>query len=324
MGFIGVGNFAKAVLLPEFKNRNDLNLKAICTATGMNCGETAKKENFEYATTDYEELLKDKDIDTVVIATQHNSHSKFVCDALEAGKNVFVEKPLAINEEQLNSVISKCEELSNKKQLPKLMVGFNRRFSPHAQMIKEYFSDRKTAMFVNYRINAGIIPPDVWIQDLKIGGGRIVGEGCHFIDFASYLIGCDIIEVQGMSVETDNSALIAEDNVNISLKYADGSIASIQYIAVGSADVAKEYCEVYADESTAIMDNFCQTKCSGKRGKKKLSGKLAKGFSEEINEFILSIKDNKKEPISISSLINTTKASIAIRKAIHSKKVVKI
>lgn len=324
LGFIGVGNFAKAVLLPELKKRDNVNLKAICTATGMNCGETAKKENFEYATTDYQKLLKDESVNTVFIATQHNSHSKFICDALSAGKNVFVEKPLAINEEQLNQLIQKCDELSNKKILPFLMVGFNRRFSPHARLIKDYFAERKTPMFVNYRINAGIIPPDVWIQDLKVGGGRIVGEGCHFIDFASYLIGCDVTEVQAMCVETNNSALIAEDNVNISLKYQDGSIASIQYIAVGSADVAKEYCEVYADESTAVMNDFCKTVCSGKQGKKKLSGKQAKGFTEEIDEFLKTVKGESDKGVSVASFINTTQATIAARKAIQSQTIIKI
>lgn len=317
VGFIGAGNFTKAVLFPELKKMPEVNLKTLCTATGMNAGETAKKESFDIASTDYESMLQDDSINTVFVTTQHNSHSKFICESMEAGKHVFVEKPLAITEEQLGRIKSTVEGLGEKS--PVLMAGFNRRFSPHAAMLKKYFAKRTTPIFMNYRVNAGIIPPDVWIQDPAIGGGRIIGEGCHFIDFASHIIGEKVVEVQAQCVSTENAGLIAEDNVSINLKYADGSVANILYVALGSADIAKERCEILANESVAVMEDFCKTTCSGKLGKDKLAGKQAKGFAQELEAFFESIKNGSEAPIALDSLINTTEVSFAVYRALQTK-----
>jgi polar amino acid transport system substrate-binding protein len=174
-------------------------------------------------------------------------------------------------------------------------------------------------MFLSYRINAGIIPPDVWVQDPEIGGGRIIGEGCHFIDFASHVIGGKVVEVQAQCVETDNTGLIAEDNVSINLKYVDGSVANILYVALGSADLAKERCEIYANESVAVMDDFCRTTCSGKLGKEKLSGKQAKGFAQELDALFTSIREGSEAPIGFDSLVNTTETTFAVHRALQTK-----
>lgn len=297
----------------------------------MNAAETGKKEGFEFATTDYKQILDDPEINTVFITTQHNSHSHFVKAALSAGKHVFVEKPLCLTIEQLEEIKSAYQLLitNNESQItsnavPLLMVGYNRRFSPHATLIKDYFQDRRTPMMVNYRVNAGIIPPDVWIQDREVGGGRIIGEVCHFIDFSSFLIGSELYEVQAMCVETANASLIAEDNVSISIRYRDGSVAHVFYVAVGAADLAKEYCEVYADESTAIMDNFCSTVCMGKRGKKKLKGKQAKGFAEEISAFLWAVRDGGMAPIEFQSIVNTTACTFAVLESLQKKKTISV
>ncbi|MDB4665618.1 bi-domain-containing oxidoreductase [bacterium] len=350
VGFIGAGNFTKAVLFPELKKMPEINLKTLCTATGMNAGETAKKEGFEIASTDYEAMLRDKGINTVFVTTQHNSHAKFICEALEAGKHVFVEKPLAITQAQLEQLKSTVLSLSgspkgdglsgessslsegsssedsdlNSTGVPVLMAGFNRRFSPHAELLQKYFSKRTTPIFMSYRINAGIIPPDVWIQDPAIGGGRIIGEGCHFIDFTSFIIGQNVVEVQAQCVGTDNAGLVAEDNVSINLKYADGSVANILYVALGSPDIAKERCEIYANESVAVMENFCKTTCSGKLGKEKLKGKQAKGFAEELEAFASAVKSGDSSPISFESLINTTETCFAIHEAMQCKSTVRL
>ncbi|MDB4391163.1 bi-domain-containing oxidoreductase [Akkermansiaceae bacterium] len=345
VGCIGAGNFTKAVLFPELKKMPEINLKTLCTATGMNAGETAKKENFDIASTDYETMLQDESINTVFVTTQHNSHAKFVCEAMQAGKHVFVEKPLAIHREQLEQLKSTVEAISlsssdeadssspdvnlNSKNLnsggcPILMAGFNRRFSPHAELLQKYFSKRTTPIFMSYRINAGIIPPDVWIQDPAIGGGRIIGEGCHFIDFTSFIIGQNVVEVQAQCVSTDNAGLVAEDNVSINLKYADGSVANILYVALGSPDLAKERCEIYANESVAVMDNFCKTTCSGKLGKEKLKGKQAKGFAEELEAFASAVKSGDSSPISFESLVNTTETCFAIHEAMQRKSTVRL
>ncbi|MDB2639676.1 bi-domain-containing oxidoreductase [Akkermansiaceae bacterium] len=335
VGFIGAGNFTKAVLFPALKKMPEIKLKTICTATGMNAGETAKKENFEIASTDYELMLKDEGINTVFVTTQHNSHAKFICESLEAGKHVFVEKPLAITQAQLDRLKATVEAISlsssdeadssppdlnlNSGGCPILMAGFNRRFSPHADLLKKYFSKRTSPIFMTYRINAGIIPPDVWIQDPEIGGGRIIGEGCHFIDFASFIIGQNVVEVQAQCVNTDNAGLIAEDNVSINLKYADGSVANVLYVALGSSDIAKERCEIFANGSVAIMEDFCKTTCSGKLGKAKLAGKQAKGFTQELEAFFTSIRNGSEAPIPFDSLVNTTEVGFAVLKALQTK-----
>ncbi len=319
IGFIGAGNFTKAVLFPNLKKQKDIYLKTICTATGMNAKQTAEKEGFANATTDYKELLNDPDINTVFVTTRHNSHAIFITAALEAGKHVFVEKPLCINPEDLTE-LQAIYNSSNRH----LLVGFNRRFSPHAGMIKDYFKDRRTPMMVNYRVNAGIIPPDVWIQHHEVGGGRIVGEVCHFIDFASFLIDSIPVEVQAMCVATSNASLVNQDNVTISIKYRDGSVAQIFYVAVGAADLSKEYCEVFADESTAVMDNFCATVCMGKKGKKKLKGKQEKGFEEEITAFLTAVREGGKAPIEFQSIFDTTSCTFAVLESLQTKKAVKI
>jgi len=319
IGFIGAGNFTKAVLFPNLKKQKDICLKTICTATGMNAGQTAEKEGFASATTDYKELLNDPDINVVFVTTQHNSHARFVKAAIKAGKHVFVEKPLCINPEELNELQSVYNS-SNQH----VLVGFNRRFSPHAKLIKDYFQSRRTPMMVNYRVNAGIIPPDVWIQKPDVGGGRIIGEVCHFIDFASFIIGSDPVEVQAMCVATSNTSLVDEDNVTISIKYKDGSVAQIFYVAVGAEALSKEYCEVFADESSAVMDNFCSTVCMGKRGKKKLKGKQEKGFAEEIAAFLAAVRDGGETPIGFESIVDTTLCSFAVLESLRTKKSIKI
>jgi predicted dehydrogenase/threonine dehydrogenase-like Zn-dependent dehydrogenase len=319
IGFIGAGNFTKAVLFPSLKKQKDICLKTICTATGMNAGQTAEKEGFASATTDYKELLNDPDINIVFVTTQHNSHARFVKAAIKAGKHVFVEKPLCINREELNELQSVYDS-SNQH----VLVGFNRRFSPHAKLIRDYFQDRRTPMMVNYRVNAGIIPPDVWIQKPDVGGGRIIGEVCHFIDFASFIIGSRPVEVQAMCVATSNAKLVEQDNVTISIKYGDGSVAQIFYVAVGAEALSKEYCEVFADESVAVMDNFCSTVCMGKRGKKKLKGKQEKGFTQEITAFLTAVREGGKTPIEFQSIVDTTLCTFAVLESLRTRRSVNL
>jgi predicted dehydrogenase len=317
IGMIGCGNFTKSVLLPMLK-KQDIVLNGLSTATGMNCGETAKKEGFAYAATDYQELLKDEKINTVFVTTRHNTHAQIVSEALAVGKNVFVEKPLAINAEQLEQLCN----VRKRTQAGIIMAGFNRRFSPHAKLIKEYFNGRQTPMQINYRINAGFVARDIWLQNPEIGGGRIIGEVCHFIDFASYLTGHNVVEVQAMSIDTSNSALTAQDNISINLKYSDGSFATIFYTALGANDLPKEYCEVYSDNSVAILNDYRSTICKGKRGKAKLSGAQTKGFAEEITAFVEAVRDGNDSPISWESLINTTAATFGVHKALSQKQLI--
>jgi predicted dehydrogenase len=302
-------------------------LNTLCTATGMNAGQTAQKEGFACATTDFQVVLDNEQINTVFVTTRHNSHARFVTAALAAGKHVFVEKPLCLTPEDLQTIhqtLHKSPHTPDASPLtphspPILMVGFNRRFSPHAAFIRDYFQGRQTPMMVNYRINAGIIPPDVWVQDPEVGGGRIVGEVCHFIDFASFVIGADPVAVQAMCVDSTNASLVAEDNVTIAVKYRDGSVAQICYVAVGPSDLAKEYCEVFADESAAVMDNFCTTRCMGRRGKKRLKGSQKKGFTQEIAAFLKAVKTGGPSPIPFDSLALTTACTFAAKESLRTR-----
>lgn len=313
VSFIGCGNFSKAVLLPALKKTPGVALRGLCTASGMSCGETAKKEHFAFATTDQKEILADAATNLVFIATRHDSHSAIAAAALRAGKSVFVEKPLAITPEQLQDIEQAMAETGGR-----LMVGYNRRFSPHAKLIHEYFARRSAPLLMSYRVNAGSIPRDVWLQDPAVGGGRIVGECCHFIDLMAFVAGALVVSVQGRCIQTSNSAMVPEDSVQLTFGFADGSVGVLSYAAMGDTALPKERLEVHGEGSSAVMDNFCKTICTGKLGKKSLSGKQQKGFAEEIAAMIGCVKNGHDAPIPTAELINTTRATFAALAALKS------
>jgi predicted dehydrogenase len=315
-GFIGAGNFTKGVLFPNLKRVEGVRLKGLCTVSGMSSAETGKKEGFEFATTDQARILEDKDINAIFITTRHDTHSKLVVDALDAGKHVFVEKPLAMSAEELALIQAAVEKSPNV-----LMVGFNRRFSPHAGFIRNYFNGRTSPMAISYRVNAGSVQKGVWVQDQETGGGRIIGEVCHFIDFCSFIIGSSPGKIHAACIETNNAALVAEDSVTIAIKYPDGSVASIFYVALGSIDLPKERCEIFADGSVAVLENFEKTVCMGKRGKKALRGKQAKGFGEELSAFVKAVRVGEPSPIAFESLYQTSKATFAVVESIRNNSV---
>lgn len=312
VSFIGCGNFAKAVLLPTLKKQAGVMLRGLCTASGMSCGETAKKERFAFATTDQDEILKDKATDLVFVTTRHHQHAQQVCDCLKAGKNVFVEKPLALTRNQLDEVIEVVMSSA-----ANVTVGFNRRFSPHAKLIKDYFSKRACPLMLRYHVNAGIIPKDVWVQDPEIGGGRMIGEGCHFIDFMAFVVGQPVVAVQAKCLQFSNAAIVAEDNVNVHLQFADGSLGVLSYVAIGDTSLPKEKCEVYGGESTVVMDNFKSTVCSGKLGERRLKGKQQKGFREELAAAIDMVRTGIPS-IPFEQLVNVTRSTFAVLEALKS------
>lgn len=316
VGFIGAGNFTKGVLFPQLHDIDAMLFTGLCTATGMNAAETGKKHGFKYATTDYRKLLDDKETDVVFVTTRHDSHARFIAEALQAGKHVFTEKPLAIDGTQLD-LVKKAVTTSGKI----LMTGFNRRFSPHTALVKKYFSMRSTPMMISYRINAGAIPKDVWIQNQETGGGRIIGEVCHFVDLASYLIGAEPVSVMAASIRTKNAAIVDEDTCSIVLTYADGSLANISYIALGTAEVAKERCEVFCSESVAVIDDFVHTSCRGKLGSNQLKSKQDKGFKAELRSFFDAVKHGGEFPIPLVSQFMTTEVTFKIRESLREQSV---
>ena len=344
--FIGAGNFAKAVLLPTIrsinrKSNNQTILRGVSTATGMSATDTAKKYGFAFAATDQGEVLKDESTNLVFVTTRHDMHAAQIKATLDAGKYVFSEKPLCINEEQLAALVKlpgttnqhkstqifkspekgfekMSEELWLNNNLSRIMIGFNRRFSPHAKLLKEYFAKRTLPLVMHYRVNAGSIPKDIWLQDPEVGGGRMVGEGCHFIDFMSYVCGAPVEKVQAMCIKTANGAETPEDSISVNLQFADGSVGTLEYVALGDTTLPKEWCEIHGEGSTATMDNFCKTVCSGKLGKRKLKGKQQKGFREELEATVEAVKSGKAMPIPFEEILNVTKTTFAILKAVKS------
>lgn len=312
VGFIGAGNFAKGVLIPNLKKLGGFNLMGVCTRTGMSAAETAKKHDFAYATTDSAQLLADEKINTVFIVTRHDSHAAVASAAIRAGKHVFVEKPLCTAPEQIELYEDALRDRGDRV----LMVGFNRRFSPHAQAVKSAFAKRGTPMMIHYRINAGMIPRESWIHDASIGGGRIIGEVCHFVDLCEFLIGSSPRRMSAMSISTADARLTAEDSVAITISYDDGSLAVIQYLAVGSSDLPKERIELHAGGISAVIDDFVSTTFFGS-GAKSLKTKQDKGFSNELTAFLSAVKNGGDWPIPWESLVRTTRVTFAVLQSLQ-------
>jgi len=303
IGVIGAGNFTKMTMLPALKG-SGAGYKYIASSTGLSGTDMAKKFGFSHSTTDHKEILKDNEVDTVLITTRHGSHAKFVTEALNAGKHVFVEKPLALDLEQLDQIRDAYE-----KSGKTLTVGFNRRFSPHMQAIKKSLGGQPGPMNINATMNAGFIPPNVWVHDMQSGGGRIVGEACHYIDLCVFLTGSLVKSVfmSGLGTNpTENT-----DNAVLILKFQNGSQATVNYFANGSKAYSKERFEVFSSERTWVMDNFRTTKGYGVKGFKDLSTKMDKGHKAQFHGFIQRIQQGGEALIPVNELFNTAKASLA-------------
>jgi len=308
LGLIGAGNFTKSVILPNIQKVGGYELVAVCTATGVSAEGTGKKYDFKYITTDSNEIFTNSEINSVAITTQHNSHASLVKQAIEHKKHCFVEKPLCIYEEELESIAKAYMGESL------VQVGFNRRFSPMVQSMKKHLNGQVS---VNYRVNAGVIPKDVWIQDRELGGGRIIGEVCHFIDTCSYLIGSDIVSVYASTVQKPNQSIPDEDNVNIVLNYENGSTATIAYYAYGDGGMSKEYIEVFGLGVSMEMHDFRELVIyeNGKKIKEKSSNQ-DKGFVNEFQAFKEAVKTGTPA-ISFDSIYNTTKTTFKILESIN-------
>ncbi|MDB4919036.1 bi-domain-containing oxidoreductase [Mucilaginibacter sp.] len=303
IGIIGAGNFTKMTMLPALKS-SDANYKYIASASGVSGTALAHKYNFSHSTTNYQEILNDADVDLVLITTRHNKHASITAEAVMAGKHVFVEKPLALNETELVQVIDSY----NKQPEPRtLTVGFNRRFSPHAIKVKEIIGNAPVNVIAT--MNAGFIPESVWVNAMNIGGGRIIGEACHFIDLITYFTGSNVTAVcmNAMGINPAENT----DNASILLKYENGSTGVINYFANGSKAYSKERIEVYSQERTVIIDNFRVTTGFGFKGFSKLKTSLDKGHKNQFQQLIKAIKNGGPALIPLNEIINTTRASFA-------------
>jgi predicted dehydrogenase len=310
IGLIGTGNFAKTVILSILRKVEGINLKAVASAEGEAAKKIAQDFQSDYATTDYHEILNDKDIDLVIVATRHNLHARIAAEALNKNKNVHIEKPLALNEQELKEVI-----LSAQNSRGRLMVGFNRKFSLPVRQIKEFFGKNSSPFFIQIRVNAGLLPKDHWTRDPIEGGGRIIGEVCHFVDLAQYLAGSSIKKVFATSLPIEKTS---EDDVLISLSSADGSQASIIYTTQAPPSLPKEYIEIMGGGKAAKIDNFNSWTFYSDRGKKtkKLFLSQDKGHKNEFLTLIEAIKNGKPSPISIKEIANTTLVTFKISESL--------
>ena len=294
------------------------NLKYIASSGGVSGTTMAKKFGFTHSTTDYTQILDDPEVDTVFITTRHNSHAKLVIESLQAGKNVFVEKPLAINSEQLDEIVAVYEKTLSKELHPTLTVGFNRRFSPHTQAIKKAIGDTPGLINIVATMNAGYIPPQVWVHDMQVGGGRIIGEACHYMDLCSYLAGSEIQSVcmnnMGMGMEENT------DNASILLKFKNGSNAVINYFSNGSKSYSKERIELFSRERVFVLDNFRITKSFGAKGFKTLKTRIDKGHKVQFYKYINRIIEGGEPLILFNEMVNVTKASFAAQQSLKEKR----
>ena len=296
---IGAGSFARGVLLPHLAKQSDARLVAVSARTGKSARQAAERFKIASATTDNRQLLDSTDVDAVVVATHHGDHASLVAAALRAGKHVFVEKPLCIREQDLDEMQALVAEAGAAS--PCLMVGFNRRFSRHTAAMKAAFDDRRAPMMVVYRVNAGTVAGDHWVRDPHEGGGRIIGEVCHFVDLCTALVGREPVSVSGSGV--GKGGHFEDDSVVVTIEYVDGSLATIQYATGGHRDLAKERCEVFAEGRSAVMEDFAVTRFYG--GGRTIRGRQDKGFGAELSRFVAVCRDGGPWPISWEQIVST-------------------
>lgn len=301
VGIIGAGNFTSAMILPCLKKTKS-KIKFISSSSGLSGTILAKKYGISHSTTDNNLILLDSDVDLVIITTRHNSHASLVIQALNAGKHVFVEKPLALNQNELDSIIDVY-----RKSGKTLTVGFNRRFAPLAVQMKKLLGNSDTPMNIIATMNAGYIPSKVWVHDMEVGGGRIIGEACHFIDLISFIAGSNVksICINAMGTHPSENS----DNVSILLKYENGTNAVINYFANGSKSYSKERVEVYHQERTLVMDNWRKLNAYGFKNFNSSSSSQDKGHQNQFELLINSVVNGGDSIISFDQIINTTKAS---------------
>ena len=311
VGVIGAGNYALATLLPALSHTS-AKLAYIADINGVNAAHAARKFKAAKAVSDYKQIMNDPAVHAVFVLVGHHLHSRFVCEALDAGKNVFVEKPLAINEGQLEEVVQSYKGVTLRQvQGEKLvMVGFNRRFSPHTVKIRELLAGRTEPLTMTMTVNAGLIPPDHWTQDSERGGGRIIGEGCHFIDLLAHVAGAPVVQVSAQMIGGNKP--VRDDKMSILLKFADGSVGTVHYFANGAKSYPKEILEIFGDGRVIRMENFRVTTGYGFKGFSSFrTWRQDKGHRAEIAAFVDAVASGGPPLIPFDEIVNVTKASFA-------------
>jgi predicted dehydrogenase/threonine dehydrogenase-like Zn-dependent dehydrogenase len=312
---VGAGSFAKGTLLPLISKISDYNLKAIVTSTGINAKQTALKYKAEYCTTDYKEVLGDDNVDLVIISTRHNLHYPMIIDAAKAGKAIYVEKPMCLNEDELEKIV----EVVSESKVP-LIVGFNRRYSPLSAKAKELLKQKHGPYMINYRVNAGFIPKTYWVQDPEVGGGRIIGECCHFFDLFNYLIGSDLEDIKIEVVPVNNTTVVANDNVVVTMRWKDGSLTMLTYTSLGHMDLSKERIEIFADKSSIIIDDFKEMKLYGFQERSIKLKKQDKGHYGELTELAKFLKGEKSSIISFYDCVKAMNITFSVERLLEGRR----
>jgi len=311
IGVIGAGNFTRRELLPALK-KTSARLISIASAGGVTAAHAARKFGFSQSTTDYRTILADRSINTVFITARHDLHAPMVVEALAAGKHVFVEKPLAITRGELHKIREAYAATSGQQ----LMVGFNRRFSPHAVRIKQLLAGRSQPATVEMLVNAGHLPADHWMHDPQVGGGRIIGEGCHWIDLLTFLIGSPITDVQAAMVGDTGGLATRNDHMSLMLSYADGSLGNVHYFSAGHRSFPKETLRIFCQGRVLELDNFRRLRGFGWPGfTKHRLFRQDKGHQAEISSFVDRVAHGGPPLIPAEQLWNVTEATFAAEEA---------
>ena len=319
VGLLGAGVFASGTLVPAMKASASTTLVAVCSATGSHAQHLERKFAFQSCTTDEARLIQDPKVNTVVIATRHHLHANQVLAALAAGKNVFCEKPLCLSEDELRSIAEAYLGIDT-AQRPVMMVGFNRRFAPMAVQMRSFLASITEPLALHYRVNAGQLPPDHWVNDREQGGGRILGEVCHFVDLLMFLAGSPVVEVEARAI--GNSGRYSGGNVLASVHFENGSVGTISYLANGDRAFSKERIEVFGGGSTAVLEDFRRLELvrGGRKETIRSRWHQEKGHRDEWDAFVRSVRSQSGAPIPFEEIVCSTLATFCIDESVSTGK----
>jgi polar amino acid transport system substrate-binding protein len=312
IGLLGAGGYAKGMLLPQFKSAG-AEFQSIATASGTTARAVGEQFGFRFCASSADEVIGDAAVNLIVIATRHDSHADLARRALEQGRHIFVEKPLALNDEELDSLIAMAQQSQGS-----LTVGFNRRFSPLALDAKQFFHDRSTPLSINYRVNAGRVPVGHWAQQPNEGGGRIIGEVCHFIDFMHFISDSLVIRVYAESISSSNQQIVNDDSVFITLRLADGSNGAIAYLAEGDRSLGKERIEIFGGGKSFVIDDFRRA-IAYRNGRAKNTRLRAqdKGQKNQVRAVCDGVREGNPALIKLEDLVTTTRATFRIKESLR-------
>lgn len=314
LGLIGAGNHVRDMLLPHLQGREGVELRWVCTGTGVNANALAGRFAIASRTTNYRDVLADAAVNAVLIGTRHDAHASMVAAALEAGKHVFVEKPLCLTLEELERITTLY---APRAATQRLVVGFNRRYSPHGEKARAFFAGRREPLVMIYRVNAGAIPREHWVQDPDAGGGRIIGEGCHFLDFMQYVCGSRPKSVQGRAIGTHSSG-ITEDQCVLTFTFGDGSVGTLIYAAGGDKSLAKERFEAFGAGKSLVMDDFLVTEFHENGTRKRFkSPKRDKGFAAEMRQFCREAGEGAAASMPLEDIVAVSRACILAARSLQ-------